>query len=207
MLTPEEARRRDILTERDKNLDKIILVYLPMLTMALLLILTFWIARYCHAHQMDPPIFHVSRRRSHFMLMGIVPISAVLLFLYPGIRFEEDRLTIKRWRIIPHKIPSLIIFGLAVWAFLRVQPRAIREEEMLQLYRRLIVAVTVAVCLCARILLYILHRNKFSPYYNKKLDRWWPDSYVFIAITVLPLAIAVLIDRHYDKIAFPYRYN
>lgn len=207
MLTPEEARRRDILTERDKNLDKIIVVYLPMLTMALLLILTYWIARYCHAHQADPPIFHVSRRRSHFLLMEIVPISGALLFLYPGIRFEEDRLTIKRWRIIPHKLPSLIFFCLSVWVFLRVQPRAIREEEMLWLYRKLVIAVTVAVCLCARILIYILHRNKFSPYYNKKFDRWWPDSYVLIAITVLPLAIMVLIDRHFDKIAFPYRYN
>ena len=206
MLTPEEARRRDTLMEQDKHLDKIILSYIPLLTLALLLIVTFYIARYCHAHQANPPIFHVSRRRSRFLLKEIIPMSSVFFLLYPGIRFEEDRLTIDRWKIFPHKIPSALIFALSVAVFLNVQPRAIREAEMLHLYRTLTITVTLAVCIPARILIYVLYRYKMSPYFNKKAGKWWPDNYVFIAITLLPLIAMVLIDRHFDKIAFPYRY-
>ena len=206
MLTPEEARRRDARMEQDKHLDKIILSYIPLLTLALLLIVTFFIARYCHAYQENPPIFHVSRSRSHFLLIEIVPISSVLFLLYPGIRFEEDRLTIDRWKIFPHKLPSAIFFALSLWAFLKVHPSAIREADMLQLYRTLVVTITLAFCIPARILIYILYRYKMSPYFNKKAGKWWPDNYVFIAITLLPLIAMVLIDRHFDKIAFPYRY-
>ena len=206
MLTPEEARRRDALMAEDKHLDKIILAYIPMITISLLFIVTFYVARYCHAHQANPPIFHVSRSRSHFLLMELIPISAVVLLLYPGIRFEEDRLTIHRWKIFPNKLPSALFFALSLWAFLKVHPRAIREADMIRLYRTLVIAATLIICIPARILIYVLYRYKMSPYFNKKSGPWWPDNYVLIAVTVLPLLAALLIDRHFDKIAFPYRY-
>lgn len=203
MLTPEEARRRDRLMEQDRHLDKII--YLPMLTIAILFIASIYIARWCHAHQIDPPSF-VSRRNRHFGLQILVVTSAAILFLYPGIRFEEDRLTIDRWKIIPCKLPSVCFFALFLYLFLTVPIRAIPEAEMLRLYRLLIVSVTLAVCISARIMIYLLYRYKISPYFNKKSGPWWPDNYVLAAVTVLPILAAFLIDRHFDKIAFPHRY-
>ena len=203
MMTPEEARRRDALMAQDKHLDKIITVYIPMITTALLFITIFYIARYCHAHQIDPPTFTTRRRRSAFLFNEIVPISSILLFLYPGIRFEEDSLTIDRWKIFPHKLPSACFFALSVYLFLNVQPRAIREAEMLHLYRTLTIAAPLILCIPARILIYVLYRYKMSPYFNKKPGPWWPDNYILVAVTLLPIIAAVLIDHHFDKIAFP----
>lgn len=206
MVTPEEARRRDALMYEDRHLDKIITAYIPMLCLCLLLIWGFFCSRYCHAMQVDPPTFY-RRRNRHFWFLDWYLVSGMLLFLLPGIRFEEDKLTIDRWKIIPNKIPSLLCFGVLLYLFLTVRIRPLPEMEAWTRYRVMVVSGSLVVCLAGRVLIYVLYRYKMSPYFSKKLERWWPDNLVLVAVTVVPLVACVLIDRYFDRIAFPHRYG
>lgn len=202
MLTPEEARRRELLQWQDRHLDKIITRYIPMLCLSLLLIWGIFCSRYCHALQLDPPSF-VRRRYRHFWFRDPYLCACMFLFLCPGIRFEEDALTIDRWKIIPHKLPSLLLFGAMLYGFLTVGIRPLPEEAALTLYRKMVVIGSLVICFAGRILIFVLHHRKISPYYAKELTPWWPDNYILIAVTVVPFAAIVLIDRYFDKIVFP----
>lgn len=206
MVTPEERKRQEALLWEDRHLDKIITVYIPMLCASLLVIWGFFCARHCHAMQGNPPSF-VAERNRRFWFMDWYLLSGVLLFLCPGIRFEQDKLTIDRWKIIPNKIPSLLCFGVLLYLFLTVRIRPLPEVEAWTRYRVMVVSGSLAVYLAGRVLIYVLYRYKMSPYFSGVLGRWWPDNVVLVAVTVVPLIAYLLIDRHFDKIAFPYRYR
>ena len=207
-MTQEEYHRLERITLKDRVIDKIIMIYVPCLCFVLLFICTNFIARYCHAMQSDPPMFFRARTvRTAFLFQRLLLISSGFLFLTPGIRFEQDPLTIDRWKIIPHKLPSLCFFGLTLYLFLTLPSRAFPEDDALQLYRILSVSVILIICIAGRILLYVLyHYRKCSPYFNKKIGPLPYDKLLFVVITLLPLIAAVVIDYHFDRIAFPYRY-
>lgn len=206
-MTQEEYNRLERITQKDQAIDKIIRVYIPLLCTVLLFICGMVISRYCHAMQSVHPRLYSPQRISPFYFQHLLLLPSVFLFLFPGIRFEQDPLTIDRWRIIPHKLPSACIFGLCLYLFLTQPSRALPEEEALRLYRILTVSVFMVICISGRLLIYVLyHHRKHSPYFNKKNIPLKTDTLLFLTITLLPLIAAVLINYYFNRIAFPYRY-